>query len=203
MKLLLTAFEPFGGETVNSAGEALALLPDRIAGAEIVKRTLPVAFGASAEALREILAQEKPDAVLCLGQAGGRAALTPERVAVNLCDASVPDNAGRQPVDEPVRAGGPAAYFATLPVKAMAEAIRTAGLPAAVSDTAGTYVCNQLMYALLDELARRYPGTRGGFLHLPWLTEQAAARPDAFGLSREELARGVEAAARAVAESGQ
>lgn len=191
MKLLVTAFEAFGGEEKNASQEALALLPEELGGARIVRRTLPVAFGAAEEALRRAVRETAPDAVLCLGQAGGRTALTPERVAVNLADARIPDNAGAQPADEPVLPGRPAAYFATLPVKAMAGAIRAAGLPAELSNTAGTFVCNAVMYALLDLLAEELPGVRGGFLHLPALGERTA----------EELARGVEAAIRAIAET--
>ena len=200
MKLLVTAFEPFGGETRNGSREALLLLPETIGGARLVKRTLPVAFAAAPARLLSILAEERPDAVLCLGQAGGRRALTPERVAVNLMDARIPDNEGAQPEDEPVIPGAPAAYFATLPVKAMTEAIRAAGLPAELSYSAGSFVCNAVLYALLDAQARAYPQMRGGFLHLPWLAEQAAAREGAFGLTREELARGAEAACRTIAE---
>lgn len=200
MIVLVTAFEPFGGEARNGSQEALALLPEALCGARIVKRVLPVAFGEAAEALRRAVREAGPDAVLCLGQAGGRRALTPERVAVNLRDAAQPDNAGRRPVDEPVLPGAPAAYFATLPVKRMAEAIRAAGLPAEVSNTAGTFVCNEVLYSLLELQAREYPAARGGFLHLPWLSEQAAAREGAFGLPAEELSRGVKAALEAVIE---
>lgn len=193
MKLLLTAFEPFGGEARNASRDALALLPEEIAGVRIARRVLPVVFGGAAEALRRAVEEETPDAVLCLGQAAGRAALTPERAAINLRDARIPDNAGRQPVDEPIVPDGPAAYFATLPVKAMVGAIRAAGLPAELSNTAGTFVCNEVMYALLHLLARRYPGVRGGFLHLP--------RPEELGLTDADLARGLEAAIRAILEA--
>ncbi len=193
MTVLVTAFEPFGGEAVNASQEALARLPEELGGARLVKRVLPVAFDAAADGLRRAVRETAPDAVLCLGEAGGRAALTPERVAVNLRDARIPDNAGARPVDEPVVPGGPAAYFATLPVRAMAEAVRAAGLPAELSNTAGTYVCNTVMYALLDQLERERPGVRGGFLHLP--------RPQETGLTADDLARGVAAALRAIAES--
>ena len=193
MRLLVTAFEPFGGETVNAAQEVLARMPEEIGDTRLVRRVLPVAFDAAAEELRRAVAETAPDAVLCLGQAGGRTALTPERVAVNLRDARIPDNAGARPVDEPVVPGGPAAYFATLPVRAMTEAIRAAGLPAELSNTAGTYVCNTVMYTLLDLLAKERPGVRGGFLHLP--------RAQESGLTYEALVRGVEAAVRAIAEN--
>ena len=198
MKILVTSFEPFEKDTLNSSQEALRGVPETLEGAEIVKRVLPVVFGKSIEALRAALREEQPDAVLCLGQAGGREELTPERVAINLNDARTPDNAGQQPFDESIIADGPAAYFTTLPVKAMAEAIREAGVPSKVSTTAGTYVCNQVMYGLMHMLSEEFPGTRGGFLHIPYLDEQKAEHPDAPSLPLEDLTRGVTAAIRAV-----
>ncbi len=193
MKILVTAFEPFGSSSVNASQEALALVDAQSVEAELIRMILPVTFEGSARLLREAVRREKPDAVLCLGEAGGRAALTPERVAVNLRDARIPDNAGAQPVDLPVEEGGPAAIFSTLPVKRMAQAISDAGLPAALSLSAGSYVCNHLMYSLLSYCQRESPQIRAGFMHLPALS------PDTPG--PEELARGVEAALRAVAEA--
>ncbi len=199
MKILLTAFEPFGGESINSAQEAAALVSSEIAGARIVKILVPVVFGKSIETVTSAIALERPDAVLCLGQAGGRADLTPERVAINLDDARIPDNEGNRPVDRPVFPDGAPAYFSTLPVKAMVRAIREAGLPASLSNSAGTFVCNHLMYGTLYRLERSWPHVRGGFMHLPFLHEQALLRPGTPGLSREELAAGVEAALTAIA----
>ena len=201
MKLLLTAFDPFGGERVNPALEAVRLVPDEIAGWEIAKLEVPTVFGASVDAVAQAIRQEKPDAVLCIGQAGGRCDLTPERVAINISDARIADNAGKQPVDEPIAKDGPAAYFATLPVKAMAAAIREAGLPASVSNTAGTFVCNHLMYGVLHLLAREYPGVRGGFMHVPFAPEQVTNRP-APSMSLRDIARGIEAAIGAIARNG-
>lgn len=199
MKLLLTAFEPFGGETLNPALEALRLVPEQVEGWDILKLTLPTAFGASLSMLEEAIATHRPDAVLCLGQAGGRPDLTPERVAINVDDAGIPDNAGSQPLDRPIREGGPAAYFSTLPIKAMTAEILKAGLPATVSNTAGTYVCNHLMYGLLDYLARSCPGVRGGFMHVPYTDEQAARHGEEMpGLPLPGIARGVTAAIRAI-----
>ena len=152
MKLLLTAFDPFGGESVNPALEAIRLVPDEVAGWEIAKLEVPTVFGASVDTVAQAIRRETPDAVLCIGQAGGRCDLTPERVAINIDDARIADNAGNQPIDAPIAKDGPAAYFATLPVKAMAAAIREAGLPASVSNTAGTFVCNHLMYRVLHHL---------------------------------------------------
>ncbi|NLD34638.1 MAG: pyroglutamyl-peptidase I [Clostridiales bacterium] len=202
MTILLTAFEPFGGEERNASLDAMALVPDALAGLRVVKRTLPVAFGASVDMLRRAVLEVQPDAVLCLGQAAGRADITPERVAINLDDARIPDNAGHQPIDRPIAAQGPPAYFSTLPVKAMAAAIRAAGLPASVSNTAGTYVCNHLMYGLLHLLAQDCPHVRGGFMHVPMLTEQAAAFDSPLpGLSAEEIALGIRAALAAIADN--
>ena len=201
MKILLTAFEPFGGETVNPAAEAAALLPGEMDGAEIVRLSVPVAFGKSIQTVLSAIDREKPDAVLCVGQAGGRAALTPERVAINISDASMPDQEGYTPRDESVCPDGPAAYFSTLPIRAMTEAIQAAGVPAQISDSAGTYVCNHLMYGVLHHLHTVCPDTLGGFLHVPYLHEQALRHPGSPGLSREDIARGLEAALRVVIQT--
>ena len=202
MKILVTAFEPFGGELLNSSREALTLADKKTAGADIVKLILPVVFGESARLLEAAVQREAPDAVLCLGEAGGRDCITPERVAINLEDARIPDNAGVQPTDRPVEPGGPDACFTTLPVKRMARAIREAGLPASVSLSAGSFVCNHLMYSLLRFCQRESPGTRAGFMHLPLLTAQAAAKtPPLPGFEAMDLARGIEAAIEAIAQS--
>ena len=202
MKLLLTAFEPFGGETVNPAQLAVQALPERVDEVELLRCTVPVEFGRAVQVVCAAIEQHQPDAVLCVGQAGGRAAIPPERVAINCDDARIPDNAGAQPVDRPVAADGPAAYFATLPIKAMAAAIRQAGVPAAVSNTAGTYVCNHLMYGVLHHLAQHRPGVRGGFVHLPLTAQQAAAHgPNTPGLPLEQLVAGLTAAVRAIGQT--
>ena len=202
MKILVTAFEPFGGELLNASREALTLAEENTAGADIVKLILPVVFGESARLLERAVQREAPDAVLCLGEAGGRDLITPERVAINLEDARIPDNAGDQPKDRPVEPGGPDACFSTLPVKRMALAIREAGLPASVSLSAGSFVCNHLMYSLLRFCRKEYPRTRAGFMHLPLLTAQAAAKtPPLPGFEAEDLARGIEAAIEAIAQS--
>ena len=198
MKLLLTAFEPFGGESMNPALEAMRRLPDRVGEVEIAKVTVPVTFAGCLAPVAEAVGREAPDAVLCLGQAGGRAAITPERVAVNLDDARMPDNAGDAPVDRPVAPEGPAAYFATLPVKAMAAAIRAAGVEAAVSYTAGTFVCNHLLYSLLHLLARERPGVRAGFMHVPYAPEQVRDKPGTPSMALEDMVRGLTAAVGAI-----
>src|SRR6266436_4376750 len=174
MKALVTGFEPFGGDSVNPALEAVLRLPPRLDALEIATASLPSAFGRALAALEDALVATRPDIVLCVGQAGGRTELSLERVAVNVDDARIPDNDGQQPIDRPVVAGGPAAYFANLPIKAAAAALREAGLPAIVSNTAGTFVCNHVFYGLMHLAATRFPDLRGGFLHVPYLPSQAA-----------------------------
>lgn len=175
--VLLTGFQPFGGEQVNPSWQAVsALHGTRIAGHRVVARELPVAFGASLKALRAALRDMRPALVICVGQAGGRAQLSLERVAINIDDARIPDNTGQQPVDVPVVAEGPAAYFSTLPVKAMRHALSAAGFPAEVSQTAGTYVCNHVFYGLMHAL-RRQRIVRAGFIHIPYSPAQASMHP--------------------------
>lgn len=188
--ILITGFEPFGGETVNpswSAAEAAAatLLTQDVPAAAI---QLPCVFGQSISALEEAIRTHAPTLVLAVGQAGGRSEISIERVAINMDDARIPDNAGNQPVDKPVREGGPAAYFSTLPIKRALAELQQAGLPAAISQTAGTYVCNHAFYGLMDLLANDGGTARGGFVHVPFSTGQAAAHGTA-GMSIDDMAR--------------
>jgi len=196
MKALVTGFEPFGDDPINPALEALRRLPARVGHVEIATGALPTAFGRSLEALDAALAAAKPDLVLCVGLAGGRAALSLERVAINLDDARIPDNDGRQPIDRAVVPGGPAAYFATLPVKAAVAALREAGLPAIVSNTAGTFVCNHVFYGLMHRATLSRAAFRGGFLHVPYLPAQAARCIDvssgAPSMALADIVRGIE-----------
>ena len=196
--ILVTGFEPFGGETINPSGQvARALHGRRIGGAAVVGIELPCAFGEAIAVLRDVLATHRPQLVLALGQAGGRCELSRERVAINLDDARIADNRGAQPIDEPVQAGGPAAYFTTLPIKTIVAALRQAGYPASVSHSAGTFVCNHAFYGLQHLLAGQ-PGVRSGFMHLPYLPEQAARHAGAPSLALATMVDGV-AAALAVA----
>lgn len=174
-KLLITGFDPFGGESINPAWEAVRLLPDVIRDFELVKLVIPTVFGAAAQVVIDKAEEIHPDAIISVGQAGGRAAVTPEMVGINLRYASIPDNMGALPCDIPIAEGGPAAYFSTLPVRAMAKAICDAGLPGAVSYSAGSFVCNDVLYSLLhhfDEAA-----VRAGFIHVPFLPEQTVDKP--------------------------
>ncbi|MBI2814766.1 MAG: pyroglutamyl-peptidase I [Opitutae bacterium] len=186
--VLLTGFEPFGGEPVNPSAEiARQLHGTVIGGHRVVGALLPCVFGAAITELRRQMRAARPALVVCLGQAGGRAEITPERVAINVDDARIADNAGRQPVDRPVVRGGPAAHWSTLPIKAIVAALRREGIPAAVSQTAGTFVCNHVFYGLMHEL-RKQPKVRGGFIHVPFLPEQARGKPS---LALETMTRGV------------
>ncbi len=172
MKILITGFAPFGGQTVNPAYEAVRILPDTVGGAALIKAELPVVFRKAGEVLYELMDRCRPDAVILVGQAGGRDAISLERVAINVMDASAPDNEGNLPVDEPVAEDGPAAYFSTLPLRAMEEAILNKEIPCRISNTAGTYVCNDLMYRLLHKAAREGLKIPAGFIHVPYLPEQ-------------------------------
>lgn len=192
-RVLMTGFAPFGGEPVNPSWQAVSLLGARRDDVAAVE--LPCEFAASLPALRAAFLEHRPSLVVCVGQAGGRLDVTPERVAINLIDARIPDNAGDQPVDVPVVPNGPAAYFTTLPVKACVAAIRAAGVPASVSHTAGTYVCNQVFYGLMHLLAE-FPGARGGFVHVPFSPEQVAASGKAApSLGVDRIADALEALA--------
>jgi pyroglutamyl-peptidase len=177
-RILITGFEPFDGAERNPSWDAASLVaaaaPD---GLDITAVQLPCVFGAAIEELRAAVLRLEPDVVVCTGQAGGRPDVTVERVAVNVDDAPIPDNAGNQPVDRPIVEDGPAAYFATLPIKACAEAARRVGVPTSVSQTAGTYVCNHVFYGLMHLIATERPAIRGGFVHVPSLPEQVLDTP--------------------------
>ena len=191
--ILLTGFEPFDGDTLNPSWEAVRQLDQHLlAGHLLIAQQLPCVFDQAIAALTATIDRWQPELVLCVGQAGGRSGLTLERVAINLDDARIPDNIGQQPLDRPVVAGGPAAWFTTLPVKAMVHAAREAGIPAAISYSAGTFVCNHVMYGLLHHLAHHAPTCRGGFLHIPWLPARVVARPEAASMGVELVVRGLE-----------
>lgn len=171
-KLLITGFDPFGGESINPAWEAVKLLPDQIGEFQLHKLEIPTVFGRAAQLAIDAAAEVQPDIILCIGQAGGRAAVTPERIGVNIRDAKIPDNAGNVPKGQRIVPDGPAAYFATVDVMTMAEAATTLGLPAVVSNSAGAFVCNDVLYSLLHHFDGT--ATRVGFIHVPWLPEQGS-----------------------------
>jgi len=170
--VLLTGFEPFGGESLNPSEEIVRQLHGlTIIRHRVVGGLLPCVFGAALKELKHLIKLHDPVLVLCIGQAGGRAEITPERVAINVDDARIADNAGQQPVDKPINRAGPVAYWSTLPIKAIVQALQKRGIPAAVSQTAGTFVCNHVFYGLMHEL-RNQPKIRGGVVHVPYLPEQ-------------------------------
>lgn len=202
MRILVTGFDPFGGEPVNPAFEAVKLLPDAIAGAEIVKLEIPTVFGKCDVVVEAAIESKKPDVVLSIGQAGGRFDITVERVAINIADGRIADNDGNQPIDQVIRADGENAYFATVPVKAMVERIRAKGIPSSVSYTAGSYVCNYIMYCVAHSIAKRHPGLRSGFIHVPFMPSQAIGKPvNTPTMSIETIAKALEAAIEAIVET--
>lgn len=200
MKVLVTGFQPFGKDSTNPSYEAVKLLPDTIIGAEIIKAELPVVFRKGGTAAAELIRNELPDIVLHVGQAGGRTAMTPERVALNIedCPSGFPDNDGNAPSDEYIAPDAPAAYFSTLPIKAMVKKMMEHGVPAQVSNTAGTYVCNDLMYHTLHLLAMEFPHIRGGFIHVPYATTQN--HPNMASMPLELIAKGLELSIEACIE---
>lgn len=202
MKILVTAFDPFGGESINPALEAVKLMKDKIDGAEIVKLEIPTVFRKSIDKVAEAILKEDPDVVLSIGQAGGRFEVTPERVAINVDDARIPDNEGNQPIDVPIYEDGAPAYFTTLPVKAMVEAIKSAGLPSSLSNSAGTFVCNHIMYGVLYQIEKMGKNIRAGFIHVPFIPEQVAKRPaPAPCMSMVDIAKALEAAVSAIVKN--
>jgi pyroglutamyl-peptidase len=200
MKILLTAFDPFGEDKVNPALEAVKIVDTNKIDAEVIKLEVPTIFHKSIEKVQAAMREHQPDVVLCIGQAGGRFALTPERVAINLDDARIKDNAGNRPIDVPVFEDGAPAYFSNLPIKAMVEYIKKAGLPASVSNSAGTFVCNHLMYGVLYTIAKEFPEVRGGFMHVPFIPEQVVDRANTPSMALEDIAKGIEAALCAIVD---
>lgn len=198
--VLVTGFDPFGGDVVNPSWQAVqALHGKRVAGHRIVAAQLPTVFDQSLQVLRGLLEEHRPVLAICTGQAGGRAALSLERVAINVNDARIPDNALAQPVDTPVVSNGPAAYFSSLPIKAMLAALEREGIRCEVSQTAGTFVCNHVFYGLLHVLATRseFAGVRGGLIHVPWLPEQGQP-----SMALEDMVCGLKVAIRCALTTG-
>lgn len=193
-KLLITGFDPFGGESINPSWEAVKQLPEQIGSYLVTKMEIPTVFGTAAQAVIAAAEQTAPDVILCIGQAGGRRAVTPEVVAINLREAGIPDNAGNQPINVAVVPGGPAAYFATVPVREMVKAIQSQGIPAALSYSAGTFVCNDVLYHLLH----RFHGseTTVGFIHVPFLPQQA--KENQPSMPQEQIVQALTAAISAL-----
>ena len=201
MKVLVTGFDPFGGEPINPAWEAVKAMKDTIAGAEIIKMQIPTVVGKSIEKIHQKMKELQPDLVISVGQAGGRFGVTPERVAINVTDARIPDNEGNQPIDEPIFSDGPAAYFSNLPVKAMVQAIKDAGYPSVLSNSAGTYICNHVMYGILYYIEKEFPNVRGGFIHVPYAPSQVVNKPSTPSMALADITASLEAAVAAAISS--
>lgn len=200
MRLLVTCFDPFGGESVNPASVVVSKLPDRIGEAELIKLEIPTVFYKSIEKTVQAIDAYKPDAVLSIGQAGGRTRISVERVAINCDDARIPDNAGQSPDNLPIDKDGAPAYFATFDYKGMTKAIMAANVPAELSNTAGTYVCNHIMYGVLNHIAKNKLDIKAGFIHIPFIEEQVINKPNMASMSTESLVKGIEAAIRFIAD---
>ena len=182
---------------MNPAWEAVKLLKDEIGGAQIIKLQIPTVVGKSIQKIHEKMQEIHPDIVISVGQAGGRFGVTPERVAINVTDARIPDNEGNQPIDVPIFEDGDTAYFSNLPVKAMVQAIKHAGYPSVLSNSAGTYICNHVMYGILYYIQKEFPGVRGGFIHVPYATAQVVDKPQTPSMSLTDIAASLEAAVEA------
>ncbi|MFD6439773.1 pyroglutamyl-peptidase I [Peribacillus sp. NPDC060186] len=194
-KVLLTGFEPFGGEKVNPSWEAVKQLHGEVIDdVTLVAEQIPTVFGKAVAVLEQLIQQHNPDIVICVGQAGGRLHITPERVAINMDDARIPDNQGNQPIDEPIADKGPVAYWSTIPIKRIVENMKESNIPASISHTAGTFVCNHIFYGLMDYITRTSSSIRGGFIHIPFIPEQTINK-EAPSLSLETIVKGVKIAA--------
>ncbi len=192
MKILLTGFDPFGGEPVNPAEEAVKRVRDNINGVEVIKITIPTVQTKSVEAIERAIELHNPDVVISVGQAGGRFDITPERVAINMDDFRIPDNEGNQPTDKTIQKDGKTAYFSNLPVKAMVKHMNDNGIPATLSNTAGTFVCNHVMYGILYMIDKKYPNIKGGFIHIPYMTSQVIDKKNTPFMSLDEIVKGLE-----------
>ena len=190
MKVLITGFDPFGGESINPALEAVKALPDTIAGAEIIKLEIPTVFRKSLEKIEENIIKHSPDIVISIGQAGGRFGVTPERVAINIDDARIEDNEKNQPIDITIFEDGETAYFTNLPIKAMVKEMQDGGIPASVSNTAGTFVCNHVMYGIMYMIDKKYPNIKGGFIHVPYIPSQVVTKPNMPSMSASDITKG-------------
>ena len=198
-KILLCAFDPFGGEKINPALEAVKIVS--VEGVEIEKCEVPTVFYKSIEIVTDKIGKFHPDAVLMIGQAGGRDKITPERVAINISDAKIDDNEGNRPCDEPIIDGAPAAYFSTLPIKRIVDALEAEGIPSAVSNSAGTFVCNHLMFGVLNYISEKCLSTTAGFIHIPFLPEQVASKEGVPSLPLDVDVRAVEIAIGVIASA--
>ena len=187
MRVLITGFDKFGGESINPSSLCVNSLPDVIDHIEIKKITLPTVFKDSSRVLEENIDSFSPNIVICIGQAGGRSKITPERIAINIDDARIPDNIGNSPIDEVIRKAGENAYFSTLPIKAIVDELNKNNIPSAISNTAGTFVCNHIMYESLYLASKKYPNIKAGFIHIPYIEEQVKDKPNMPFMKKEDI----------------
>ena len=203
MKILVTCFDPFGGEPINPAIESVKRLPDNIAGAEIIKLEIPTVRKKSLEKIEEAINEHNPDVILSIGQAGGRFDISIERVGINLDDFRIPDNEGNQTIDEPIFPDGENAYFVKLPVKAMVQNVQKNNIPASVSYTAGTFVCNHVLYGVLYLIEKKYNGKKSGFIHIPFLPEQVVDKRNTPSMELSTIVKGLTAAIEAIVKNDE
>ena len=187
MRVLITGFDKFGGESINPSSLCVNSLPDVIDNIEIKKITLPTIFKDSSQVLEENIKSFSPNIVICVGQAGGRSKITPERIAINIDDARIPDNIGNSPIDKTIRKDGENAYFSTLPIKAIVDGLNKNNIPSAISNTAGTFVCNHIMYESLYLASTKYPHIKAGFIHIPFIEEQVLDKPNMPFMKKEDI----------------
>ncbi|MBU5485100.1 pyroglutamyl-peptidase I [Clostridium sp. MSJ-11] len=201
MKVLITGFDPFGGEKINPSFEAVKKIDDKVSDAEVIKAEIPTVFKKSIEEVERLIINHEPDIVICVGQAGGRFDISVERVAINIDDARIEDNEGNQPVDKKVFEDGENAYFSNLPIKAMVSEMRSNSIPASLSNTAGTFVCNHIMYGLLYLINKKHPNIKGGFIHVPYIAEQVITKPNTPFMDLDKIAEGLTFAVKAAVEN--
>lgn len=200
MKILVSGFDPFGGETINPSIEAVKRLPDSINGVEIIKLEIPTVIGKSIDVLTQAVEKHLPDVVLSVGQAGGRSDITVERIAINIDDCRIKDNEGNQPIDEPIVRDGPDAYFLTLPIKSIVSNLQSQGIPASVSNSAGTFICNHVAYGMAHLAKTKYPNMKTGFIHIPFIPEQVLNKSNMPSLSLDLIIKALEMVIQTISE---
>ena len=203
MKILVTGFDPFGGESINPAIESVKRLPDNIAGAEIIKLEIPTVRKKSLEKIEKAINEHNPDVILSIGQAGGRFDISIERIGINLDDFRIPDNEGNQIIDEPIFPDGENSYFVKLPVKAMVQNVQKNNIPASVSYTAGTFVCNHVLYGVLYLIEKKYKGKKSGFIHIPFLPQQVVDKRNMPSMELDTIVKGLTAAIEAIVKNNE
>ena len=203
MKILVTGFDPFGGEPINPAIESVKKLPDNIAGAEIIKLEIPTVRKKSLEKIEKAINEHNPDVILSIGQAGGRFDISIERIGINLDDFRIPDNEGNQIIDEPIFPDGENSYFVKLPVKAMVQNVQKNNIPASVSYTAGTFVCNHVLYGVMYLIEKKYKGKKSGFIHIPFLPQQVVDKRNMPSMELNTIVKGLTAAIEAIVKNNE